>query len=210
MKVGILTFHYAYNYGAVLQAYATQEILKNMGHEAVVIDYHNKKINENYSKRKFLFSNFIKSGLKAPFYLLSKFYYWRRRKNYKIFVDNYLNLAETYVFEKENIAFSDFDLILIGSDQVWNYKLTGGFDNVYWGNFKKARNTRIVGWSVCMDYYDLTPNDVNYVVNSLDKFYAISVREKTLQNYLFSLTNKTYQQTLDPTLMLPNDSWEKI
>ena len=33
MKIGILTFHYPWNYGAVLQAYASVQILKEMGHE---------------------------------------------------------------------------------------------------------------------------------------------------------------------------------
>ena len=39
MKIGILTFHCAVNYGAVLQAYALQEILRSLGHEVYVIDY---------------------------------------------------------------------------------------------------------------------------------------------------------------------------
>jgi hypothetical protein len=38
MKIGILTFHCAHNYGAVLQAYATQEYLKSLGHEAFIIN----------------------------------------------------------------------------------------------------------------------------------------------------------------------------
>ena len=31
MRVGILTFHRAHNYGAVLQCYALQKVLKNLG-----------------------------------------------------------------------------------------------------------------------------------------------------------------------------------
>lgn len=38
MKVGILTFYSAHNYGAVLQAYATQEFLKKMGHTAIIVN----------------------------------------------------------------------------------------------------------------------------------------------------------------------------
>ena len=41
MKIGILTFHRAHNYGAVLQAYALQEVLKNCGHDVEIIDYKN-------------------------------------------------------------------------------------------------------------------------------------------------------------------------
>jgi hypothetical protein len=39
MKIGILTFHWATNYGAVLQAYALQEFINKMGHQACIINY---------------------------------------------------------------------------------------------------------------------------------------------------------------------------
>lgn len=48
MKIGILTFHCAHNYGAVLQTYALQEILKTMGHEVFIIDYRPKYIVDVY------------------------------------------------------------------------------------------------------------------------------------------------------------------
>ena len=41
MRVGILTFHDALNYGAVLQCYALQNTLMNLGYEVEVIDYKN-------------------------------------------------------------------------------------------------------------------------------------------------------------------------
>ena len=39
MRVGIITFHFAWNYGAVLQCLALSETLKEMGHEICVINY---------------------------------------------------------------------------------------------------------------------------------------------------------------------------
>lgn len=39
MKIGILTFHWSDNYGAVLQCYALQEYLKSQGHEVEIINY---------------------------------------------------------------------------------------------------------------------------------------------------------------------------
>ena len=39
MKIGILTFHYCNNFGAVLQAYALRECLSQMGHEVYFVDY---------------------------------------------------------------------------------------------------------------------------------------------------------------------------
>ena len=38
MKIGILTFHRAHNYGAVLQTYGLQEYIKQLGHDVYIID----------------------------------------------------------------------------------------------------------------------------------------------------------------------------
>lgn len=39
-KVGIITQHRVVNYGSVLQTYALQEKIKDMGYECEVIDYY--------------------------------------------------------------------------------------------------------------------------------------------------------------------------
>ena len=52
MKVGILTFHRAINFGAVLQAYALQEVLSSLGQEVRVINYMQPRV-ENTDRRKF-------------------------------------------------------------------------------------------------------------------------------------------------------------
>ena len=51
MKIGILTFHRAHNYGAVLQCYALQEVLKAKGHYVVIIDYRQSFIESLYRIR---------------------------------------------------------------------------------------------------------------------------------------------------------------
>ena len=48
MKIGILTFHRAHNYGAVLQAYALQEYLYSLNQKVEFIDYKNRKLLEVY------------------------------------------------------------------------------------------------------------------------------------------------------------------
>uniref|UniRef100_UPI0040251321 polysaccharide pyruvyl transferase family protein n=1 Tax=Candidatus Cryptobacteroides bacterium TaxID=3085639 RepID=UPI0040251321 len=53
MRIGILTFHYACNYGAMLQTYATQEFLRSMGHDVCVVDYRNKSVEEGYAAWNF-------------------------------------------------------------------------------------------------------------------------------------------------------------
>ena len=73
MKVGVLTFHNAYNYGAILQAYATQEIVKTYGCEVTLVDYQNDSINKFYANKKFRFKTLPKKKFyKIPSYIIEK------------------------------------------------------------------------------------------------------------------------------------------
>ena len=46
--IGILTFHRASNYGAVLQAYALQKVISDMGRDAVIVDYRCRTVEEGH------------------------------------------------------------------------------------------------------------------------------------------------------------------
>ena len=59
MKIGILTFHWPENYGAVLQAYALQSYLTDLGHDVEIINY--RPINHNlYYLQLLLHPTYIK------------------------------------------------------------------------------------------------------------------------------------------------------
>ena len=68
MKIGILTFHWATNYGAVLQTYALQTFLESKGHEVVIINYKPRNYDNNFwtyiRNRKFLKHSLYKNELK--------------------------------------------------------------------------------------------------------------------------------------------------
>ena len=77
MKIGILTFHRAHNYGAVLQAYALKEFLRSLGHESYVIDYNNKKLWDCYNWFQISDLQYCFCSLKnIPKRLLKLFYKW--------------------------------------------------------------------------------------------------------------------------------------
>lgn len=205
MKVGILTFHNAYNYGAVLQTYATQEIVKSRGHDVEIINYHNKKVDRHYIKkipqRKFY---------RIPFALIGKYFFNKRKEAYERFIDKYLHLTKEIIRSTEDVTLDKYDVILIGSDQLWNKKITGGWDKMYWGDFKASPNTRRVAWSVCMNNIDLDEDDLLFIKKHLENFDLISVRESDLLSFVSKLTSKRIYQTLDPTLVLPSENWEKV
>lgn len=203
MKVGILTFHNALNYGAVLQAYATQELLKSMGHTVEIIDYHNLEIDVYYKKYEFSWHKLI--TLNPKFFLKNLIVprlYNKRKLRYNEFL-NHLKISSP-VKEGENL--SCYDAVLIGSDQVWSIKHTGGFDIMYWGNFPCNPRTKKIAWSVCMGDAGVRDND-GTIADYLNNFSSISVRELSLKNYLNSISNKDVALTLDPTLAVNKVVW---
>ena len=104
MKIGIITFHNAYNYGAVLQAFATQSYIESLGHEAEIIDYHNKWIDADYDFQKFSIRRMPKRAFyRAPAYVIEKFYYFLRRKKYDRFKKSFLNIGPHRYYDKSEI-----------------------------------------------------------------------------------------------------------
>lgn len=210
MKIGILTFHNAYNYGAILQAYATQELVKGLGHDIEIIDYHNNLIDSTYNSQKFRFLSFVKNIYRLPLYLLEKIFYRKRREAYRRFISKYIKLSPFRYVQGKTSRIEGYDVILIGSDQLWNIGITGGFDSFYWGDFECEQQTRKIAWSICMNIDQCTSNEKDYIVSRLNNFSAISVREKSLQQFLKKLTTIEYPQTLDPTLLLNKQQWEVL
>ena len=151
MKLGILTFHGAHNYGAVLQCYALQEVLTKMGHDVYVIDYRQPYINEVYKifsfqilKRKMKNLGAVADYVRYNIFRASAIK--KRREHFEEFTSKYLNL--TLPCDAESVPV-DFDAYIIGSDQVWSQVCTGGdFDDVYFGKFRRNEDSRVIGYAI--------------------------------------------------------------
>ncbi len=210
MKIGILTFQCAHNYGAVLQAYALQEVLKNLGHEVKVINYRPDYIINVYKTPKLSISvrhplwmvkHNIKVIVKYPRAL-------RRHKAFTRFIEGRLNL--TSPCDKETVV-SDMDTYIFGSDQIWNTGITGGYDDIFWGKlpFEKG-NKKYITYAASMGKDSIADEDKKWIAGYLKNFDAISVRENSLMNMLAPLTDKDVRQVLDPTLLAPRSLWDKL
>lgn len=206
MKIGILTYHRAYNYGAFLQAYALKAFLVKCGNEADFVDYWPYEHEKKYRIGKI-------NGIK-PF-IRSLIVLWRSTPRYKRFrVDQqkYLKIGAEPLFRNgKQLEELDYDVIIYGSDQIWWKSRLGdnGFDPVYWGQFVK-NDIKKVAYAASMGIIDLTEKDKNEITNYLKAFSHISVRENQLKNALQPLTDKTIRTVLDPTLLMPSGFWESF
>lgn len=195
LKIGILTFHYAENFGAVLQCLALQKSLEKYfpDAEVSVVDYRNPKIVYDYAIFHFRNKNLyrkIRSFIGGILYLPQKI---KCRSNFKKFVQKNLNAGSTY--------FSDYDAIFYGSDQIWNPKITGGIDeNYFGGNF--------AGVKIAYGASDGNSLEItDKIKNHLDGFAAISVREKSSEEKFSFLKNIC--SVCDPVFLLSKDEWLK-
>ena len=125
MKIGILTFHFAHNYGAMIQAYAMQTYLQKLGHESFVIDY-TPEYHTKWFRRHMKWSDCIGRYhrfcyLQIKNKILHGSSIAERYDNFANFYKQKLNL---YPYNPvDDMSF--FDAVLLGSDQIWNTGLTG-------------------------------------------------------------------------------------
>ena len=64
-KVGIYTFHFAHNYGAMLQAFSLKRTIQKLGYDVSIIDYKPKKINAKYKITSCIRYNSISDFIKS-------------------------------------------------------------------------------------------------------------------------------------------------
>jgi len=211
MKIGILTFNHAINYGAVLQAYALKETLKSLGHDAWVIDYRQPKV-ETVDRP--VFSSQNRWNLLKGFHLRSWLYYNKNkktalenRKRFDDFTNQYLHLTQPCIASSMP---QDFDMYISGSDQVWNHRICGGMDDAFWGNFQRPMNSKMVAYAASTSVPDLQKNTHEELQAGLNNFDLISVRENAVCVFLnanFSTPNEVLT-VLDPTLVADRSIWD--
>ena len=201
MKIGIFTFHCAANYGAVLQTYCLQEVLKSMGHEVYIIDYRPKYLIEPYRTFSYdptSFDSFFakcKGLLRACLVTPIR---WKRNRAFSRFIDSHLNLYQLNLNDESN----DFDAFVFGSDQIWNPKITGGFDKVYFGDFPAAKGKKLIAYAASAgSISNFADENIDYFLSRLQYFDKVTVREKSLAEYISHKSSITSEVVFDPVLL---------
>ena len=210
MKIGILTFHRAINYGAVLQAYGLQETLKSMGHEVSVIDYCPEYLLSPY--RLFFTERITGHGFWGNLRMIVREclaypYRWKRNHHFQKFIDKYINIHAFHSGEFDN----DFDILIIGSDQVWNIGITRGMDPFYWGTAKQVKSIKHISYAASAGSINsLKKLHTIEISAALEGFSSLSVRELTLANYIQNITDITPRLVLDPVLLAGRKHFERL
>lgn len=213
MKIGILTFHCAHNYGAVLQCYALQETLRGMGYEVEVINYQPEYIRKVYkviNLQRIRSKNPLKVIFKIikELILLPKRY--KRHRAFNNFINTKIKLSPGIFYLNKEIP-SNYDRYVIGSDQVWNSLITNGFDPTFLGHFTfPKKSKKYISYAVSTESKAISKDSLSFLEESLKNFDAISVRENWIAQILQPLTKKEIHITIDPTLLINAEIWNKL
>lgn len=205
MKIGIITFHRAINYGAILQTYALQKMLQQKGYDVEVIDYRCQHMENMYRLIGFK-GKTIKQGIRDLLYIVGKY---KKQNNFRKFVKTYVKLSDV-VYTQENISTANevYDKFITGSDQVFNYACSK-FDKNYFLQFVNDKR-KIYSYAASFSMKEIPTDKMLEYKKLLDRFREISVREATGQEIVKSLTNKESELSVDPVFLLEKNAWSKI
>lgn len=209
MKIGILTFHCAHNYGAVLQAYALVSFLRNNGYDAEIIDYRPTSILEShgtipYSRIKKVRSvRGLFSVIRMLLWCISRY---KRSVVFEEFIEN-LPLSKNRVDKHTN--FLNYDYIFCGSDQIWNTKITKGVDPFYTAQIKLAGF--YISYAASMELGHLDRAREEEIKSYIYNFKSVSVREYSLKETIEKIVaGKKIMQVLDPVFLITTKEWENF
>ena len=211
MKIGILTFHRALNYGAFLQAYATKSFLSSKGYDLEIIDYWPDAHHEYVTRRHVTANSWIGKIRQFVFLVISSTLFGKRKHKMNLLRQQYLDVPTKRTYRKgEELSKTNYDVVIYGSDQIWwnhtVYSKEIAYDDTYWGYYLPSKTKRIT-YAPSMGIIDIREQDKDFIRKSLKNFSSLSVRETSLREALLPYTDKEIITVLDPVFLPEKDFW---
>lgn len=211
MKIDIVTLHRAQNYGSVLQTFALQKQIEELGHQASILDYYperytNKGLLKRLKNKSRRFKNplvlLIAKLLIYPSYL-------RKGIQFNKFM-HYLNLEKpSFATNEEGMGrFTDADAYCAGSDQIWNSYWNEGVEKALFLDFV-PKGKLCFSYAASIGLSNIPANEIDETKLLLDKFEFLSLREDKGVELVKELGRTDAVQCLDPTLLMSKEEWSQ-
>lgn len=197
MKAGILTFHEANNYGAVLQAYALQQTLKKLDVESELISILPKR-HEPETSQPMKSSPLLKRIQEAG---------KKRAQKFDDFRKEYLVCSVPYSNDNLRELNNSYDFFIAGSDQIWNVQIPDA-DPVYFLPFADPK--KCYSYAASFGSAEIIPSAKDWCGKQLSRFSLLSVREEAGRTLIRNLINREATVCLDPTLLLDSFEWSHL
>lgn len=222
MKIGILTYWWATdNYGQLLQCYALQKYLRDLGHDVFVIRYNYNtdivhKVDPIWKRSVralnpiFFYKHFERKISHKRIIATNK------ERKFDDFRNRYILFSNEIYGHYENLQETPpiADAYIVGSDQVWNFSFAN-FDNLKpivhaymldFGDESVKRLSYAASWGV-----STIPNDLrDEIIPLLKKFNYVSVREKNGISLCKQCERTDAEWVCDPTLLLKAETYRSF
>ncbi|NLK11776.1 MAG: polysaccharide pyruvyl transferase family protein [Staphylococcus equorum] len=212
-KIAILTQPLINNYGGILQNYALQYVLKEMGYNPITLD-------RRSNKRSFLYKSLskIKHRILNVYTKKHKVFFTKEQiitinANSTAFINKYILRSELISNEKKlerHFLNNEYDTIIVGSDQVWRPKYSPNIYNFFIDFKTSAKNKIAYAVSFGTDQWEFTGEQTLLCKKLIKQFNAISVREKAGVELCSKYLNVKAEWLLDPTLLLKKEDYIKL
>lgn len=188
MKIGIVTVEKSANVGSYLQACALKETLEALGHKIFFINTGQDKC----FKREYYWWIPKRGNLKYPLRFIAR--NLDGIKKYKIFKEN-IKKFPVYDLQKDRL-----DLVILGSDEIWNIKRPLFQKRIYYGNIEEVP---VITYAVSVgesDYEDFLK--FPYIIEDIKKIRTISVRDDQSELVVEKITGVLPTKVCDPTFLI--------
>ena len=212
-KIGLLTLDSrSYNYGGLLQEYALQKTVENLGYQCEIIDYDMSSEPGMFSyKRSLLYLTpekiFSKLKDKKKQDIDISKVIIPRRERFDEFRGGYIKLSSRCGYTDLIEMQKKYQSIVCGSDQIWSPSLTRPS---FFLDFVEDTKRKII-YAASISRDQLSKREAKVYKRYLSCFDSVSVREEKAKEIIRGLNPALdVNVVLDPTLLLEHKDWEKI
>ena len=216
-KVGIVSCYFQKNYGSMLQAYATQQVIEKLGYEAetIRIDGIAKEIRN--AKLKYYMKQLTdwtvvkgKLGFVKRFFLKKTDEEFKqnvtvRDSKFNDFKNTKYKLSPVYNSKKEIGSYChNYSSVLVGSDQLW---LPSNIDADYYTLNFVPDDVNKIAYATSFGVSSLPERQWDFASKFLNRINYVSVREEGGQKIIKEVAHRNVPVVCDPTLLFTKDEW---
>lgn len=211
MRIGIVTQPLEMNYGGILQNWALQQVLKDMGHDPITIDAY-----ERFSTPHYIF-NYMRATLKRMIgkkaSMPRRYHGATRSEVMGRFIEQ--NIVKTHVmwhYKRGVVKRYALDAIIVGSDQVWRAPYCGEHLEDMFLRFTAGLPLKRVAYAASfgVDKWEYTPEQTAACAAWAQQMDAISVREISGVDFCRVHLGVGAKCVLDPTALLSAEDYNVI
>lgn len=217
MKIGIVTLPFNWNYGGILQTFALQKALEELGHESLTINRNTVLMPAKMKVLSFIRRSLLKLVFRKKVVVRT----WpnqQEEKTIRKHTDRFIreNVKTTQLFASESdfktIGQYNFDAFVVGSDQVWRPKYSPSLKNHFLGFLPENSKAKRIAYAASfgVDHWEYDEKNTDICAALAKKFDAVSVREDSAVDLCSQYLGVNAELVLDPTLLLPKEKYIEL